>query len=150
MAFHLARCITACQVNVERISFQSTADSPHRDREMTLPAPGTVHAPATPTATDVDNDFLVLNATALVSPGRIPPRTNMISGWLTRTTLPPVGGDTLFPGQTAAFNSGTIRFLFNFRGEQTLALRSHFLQWSGVDRWLLPLPQLDSCSLTRS
>jgi hypothetical protein len=39
----------------------------------------------------------------------------------------------LKPGQTVAFNSGTIRFSFALRGEQSLALRGHFLQWPAVD-----------------
>jgi hypothetical protein len=42
----------------------------------------------------------------------------------------------LNPGQTVTFDSGTIYFVFCLRREQTLALRGHFLQWTGIDRWL--------------
>ncbi|CCF34595.1 hypothetical protein CH063_01167 [Colletotrichum higginsianum] len=42
----------------------------------------------------------------------------------------------LRPGQTVFFNSGTIHFVFRVRGEQTLALGGHILQWSNIERWL--------------
>ena len=42
----------------------------------------------------------------------------------------------LKPGQTVYFNSGTIHFVFRLRGEQTLALSGHILQWTGIEQWI--------------
>jgi hypothetical protein len=41
----------------------------------------------------------------------------------------------LKPGQTVYFPSGTIHGVFRLRGEQTLALGGHILQWSGINQW---------------
>jgi len=42
----------------------------------------------------------------------------------------------LTPGQAVFLNPGTIHLVFRIRGEQTLALGGHILQWPGVEQWL--------------
>ena len=41
----------------------------------------------------------------------------------------------LTPGRTVIFGPGTIHFVFRPRGEQTLALGGHILQWTGIEQW---------------
>ncbi|WQF76292.1 Putative JmjC domain-containing protein [Colletotrichum destructivum] len=92
-------------------------------------------------------------------------------GWMSRPTVQErtdwmvnpqgyIGGQwryvILRPGQTVFFNSGTIHFVFRVRGEQTLALGGHILQWSTIERWLQVVitqvqnPKITNEDMTRS
>jgi hypothetical protein len=42
----------------------------------------------------------------------------------------------LRPGQTVFFNCGTIYFSFRLKGQQTMALAGHILQWSNIGCWI--------------
>ncbi|KAK7402782.1 hypothetical protein QQX98_011462 [Neonectria punicea] len=53
------------------------------------------------------------------------------------------------PGYTVAFGPGTIHSVVRLRDEQTLALTGHFLQWSGLDRWMqVVIAQIRNPSIT--
>ncbi|WQF76285.1 Putative JmjC domain-containing protein [Colletotrichum destructivum] len=92
-------------------------------------------------------------------------------GWMSRPTVQErtdwmvnpqgyIGGQwryvILRPGQTVFFNSGTIHFVFRVRGEQTLALGGHILQWSTMGWWLQVViaqvhnPKISNEDMTRS